>query len=226
MANKELRNKGKALAVFIDIEKAYDMLWREGLLFKLSKIGIDGQMFNWIKHFLYDSTFQVKIGDFVSDIFTLQFGTPQGSVISPFLFLIMINDFHLKIKNMHYALYADDIVIWKMGRNIAHLQKYMQTCLDRVDTWFIKWGFTPSSSKTIAVPFSISSKNLPVKLTLNKDQIAVQHQFKFLGMIFDTRFTWKDHVAYIKAKCLKRLNLLRRVSGTSWGASKKYLIIL
>ena len=42
-------------------------------------------------------------------------------------------------------------------------------------------------------------------------------------MIFDTRFTWKDHVAYIKAECLKRLNLLRCVSGTSWGASKKSL---
>ena len=104
-------------------------------------------------------TFQVKIGDSLSDICTLQFGTPQGSVISPFLFLIMINDFNFKSKNMHYALYADDIVIWKTGRNIAHLQKSMQTCLDQVDRWFLKWGFKLSSSKTIAVPFSLSNKN-------------------------------------------------------------------
>ena len=136
------------------------MLWREGLLVKLSKIGINGQMFNWIKHFLSNRTFQVKIGDSLSDIFTIQFGTPQGSVISPLLFLIMINNFHLKTKNMHYALYADDIVIWKTGRNIAHLQKSMQTfCLGQVDTWSVKWGFKPSSSNTIAVPFSLSNKN-------------------------------------------------------------------
>ena len=177
------------MAVFIDIEKAYDMLWKEGLLVKLSKIGIDGQMFNWIKHLLSDRTFQVKIGNSLSDIFTLQFGTPHGSVISPFPFLIMRNDFNPKSINMHYALYADDIVVWKTGRNIAHLQKFMQTCLDQVDTWFLKWGFKPSSSKTIAVPFSLSNKKLPVKLTLNKDKITVQDKFKFLGMIFDTRFT-------------------------------------
>ena len=125
-------------------------------------MGIDGQMFNWIKHFLSDRTFQVKIGDSLSDVFTLQFGTPQGSGISPFLFLIMTNDFHLKSKNMHYVLYADDIVIWKTGRNIAHLQKSLQPYLDQVDTWFFKWtrGFKPSQSKTIAVPFSPSNKKL------------------------------------------------------------------
>ena len=83
---------------------------------------------------------------------------------------------------MHYALYFDDIVTWKTARNFIHLQKSIQTCQDYVDKWFLKCGFKPSSSKTIAVTFSLSNKKkLSVKLTLNKAQITVRYKFKFLG---------------------------------------------
>ncbi len=44
-------SKEAVLVIFFDIEKAYDMLWKEGLLIKLNKMGIGGRMFNWIKDF-------------------------------------------------------------------------------------------------------------------------------------------------------------------------------
>lgn len=54
------------IAVFFDIEKAYDTLWREGLLIKLNKIGIGGKFYNWVLDFLFERTFQVKIGEDLS----------------------------------------------------------------------------------------------------------------------------------------------------------------
>ena len=84
------------------------MLWRAGLLAKLKKIGINGRMFAFIKDFITDRIFQVQIGNERSSTRTLENGTPQGSVISPILFLIMINDMSAVINVAHLSLFADD----------------------------------------------------------------------------------------------------------------------
>ncbi len=75
--------KSFLVAVFFDIEKAYDTLWREGLLIKLNKIGIGGRMYNWILDVLFEHSFQVRVGEEMSASYDILNGTPQGSVISP-----------------------------------------------------------------------------------------------------------------------------------------------
>ena len=55
-------NKEVVAAVFFDVEKAYDMLWREGLMIKLPNAGVEGKMFNWLMDFLRGRTIQVKVG--------------------------------------------------------------------------------------------------------------------------------------------------------------------
>ncbi len=82
-------------AVFFDIEKAYDTLWKGGLPIKLNKLGIGGKFYNLVLDF--ERTFQVKIGEEISDPYNILNGTPQGSVISPILFNLMINDLFNKI---------------------------------------------------------------------------------------------------------------------------------
>ena len=78
-------------AVFLDLEKAYDMLWREGTLAELQSLGVKGQMYNYILDFLSDRTFQVRVGDTISDRYTQETGTPQGAVLSPTIFNVLIN---------------------------------------------------------------------------------------------------------------------------------------
>lgn len=58
-------NRESVVAVFFDIEKAYDMMWREGLLIKLGKLGIKGQMYRWIKDFLLGRAIKVRIGNVI-----------------------------------------------------------------------------------------------------------------------------------------------------------------
>ncbi len=83
---KALIMKEFLVAVFFDIKKAYDTLWREGLLVKLNKIGIGGRMYNWILDVLFERSFQVRVGEEMSASYDILNGTPQGSVISPILF--------------------------------------------------------------------------------------------------------------------------------------------
>ncbi len=139
---KAQENKETKIAVFLDIEKAYDMMWKEGVLIKLHKLGIGGRGFNWIKDFLYERNTQVRIGSELSNQYTVENSTPQGSVVSPLLFIIiMINDIFVKVPaDIGRSLFADDGALWKRGRNMEYVVRKVQGALDKVVEWGSEWG--------------------------------------------------------------------------------------
>lgn len=125
---KALINREAVLTVFLDIEK--DMLWKEGLLIKLYDAGIRGRMFNWIKCFLSERSIQVRVGGCIGGSLSVDNGTPQGSVITPVLFNIMINDMFDTVEGgFMKSLFADDGALWKSGRNLKYLFGQMQCAL-------------------------------------------------------------------------------------------------
>ena len=81
------------VVVFLDIKKAYDMVWAFGLLKELHGIGLRGNLPFFIKNFMNNRTLQVKISTFLSRKFNLDNGLPQGSILSVFLFLLAINNY-------------------------------------------------------------------------------------------------------------------------------------
>lgn len=83
---KAQANKEAVVAVFFDIEKAYDMMWKEGLLIKIDKMSIGGKLYNWIKDVLFGGYIQVRVGNSISDKFFVENGTSQGSVKSSTVF--------------------------------------------------------------------------------------------------------------------------------------------
>ena len=94
--------EGKVVAaVFLDLEKAFDLMWTTGTIMQLSEFGIDGRMLKWIHNFLVDRKIQVRVGNEISDPHTLENGCPQGSVISPILFNAIINTLSDKLKNIN-----------------------------------------------------------------------------------------------------------------------------
>lgn len=152
---KSLIMKEVMVTVFLDIEKAYDTMWREGLLIKLGKLGINGKMYNYILDFLSQHTIRVKVGAAVSDEFIIENGIPQGSAISPILFNIMINDIYEKLGDSNEGLlYADDAVIWRRGRNIAYINDKIQKDIHILEQWGIDWGFKFSIPKSQVMYFT------------------------------------------------------------------------
>ncbi|KAI9565067.1 putative R-directed D polymerase from mobile element jockey-like [Daphnia sinensis] len=83
--------KKSTVAVFLDIKKAYDSIWIQGL-FKMASMGITGAILAWLKNFVTGRSMCVRIGDQESSRKTISNGVPQGEVISPILFNIMMND--------------------------------------------------------------------------------------------------------------------------------------
>ena len=94
----------------------------KGTIDKNEKYGDDWQCFSFVENFLSDRTLQVRVGAALSDTQLLDNGTTQGSVISPLLFLLMINDLPDSLHGVETSLFADDSCIYKSGKNLDKIR--------------------------------------------------------------------------------------------------------
>ena len=223
---QSLNNNKYTVAIFLDLKKAFDMVWTTGILEKMQDLGITGRMYTWIKDFLSNRTFQVKVEGHLSDIHKLENGTPQGSVISPILFLIAINDFPELDNGVKKSIFADDSAIWKSGGSLDQLTKQVQKAMDRIGEWTQRWGFNLSTEKTIGIVFCAPKKPDQTTILLEGKQIKFETHTKFLGMVMDNRLTWRRHIEHVEKKCKQVLNLLRCISGQTWGADKTTMLMI
>ena len=212
--------KESVVVVFFDIEKAYDMMWREGVLIKLHMLGVGGRVFNWVRDFLSERVIRVRIGAEVSGGYTVSNGTPQGSVISPLLFSVMINDVFSRVGgDVGRALFADDGALWRRGRNLAHVVDKVQGAVDVVVEWAHDWGCRFSVEKTKTVCFTRKRDVGGWKLRMYGKELERVESFKYLGVVFDSKLTWGEHVRRVEGRCRKVINVMRCLSGRDWGAS-------
>ena len=147
--------KQMTLGVFLDLEKAFDMVWREGIIEQLSKMGVKGKPLEWIHNFLQDRSIQVRVGSALSEPLVVENGTPQGSVLSPLLFIIMMNAIPNPCKGVELSTYADDIALWTTGTSARAMTTRMQKQLNTAKFLFAN-GFKISASKSQAVLFTNS----------------------------------------------------------------------
>ena len=221
-------NREHVVSVFFDLEKAYDTTWRYGILKDLHDLGLRGRLPVFIRSFLEDRTMQVRVGSTLSDFYDQEQGVPQGSILSTTLFNIKINNIVKCLDSKtDGSLYVDDFGICYRSKNMRTIERKLQQCINRIEDWATSNGFKFSKSKTQCVHFCKLRKvhNDPV-LYLYGSPIPVVEESKFLGVIFDRKLSFIPHIRYLKAKCLRALNLLKVLSHTSWGADRFTLLHL
>lgn len=129
-------------------------------------------MYNYILDFLSQRSIRFKVGNAVSDEFIIENGIPQGSVISPILFNIMINDIYEKLGDSNEGLlYADDAVIWRRGCNISYVNDKIQKDIHVFEQWGIDWGFKFSITKSQVVYFTRKKVPETYKIMLYNQQL-------------------------------------------------------
>lgn len=141
-------------AIFIDILKAFDKVWHEGLFFELRSINTPTYLFNVIWSFLSDRQYSVRRNDSASNLKSILAGVLQGSKLSPILFNHCVSDISQSPRT-HIVVFADDTIIFIELRNIeaitTNLQAHLNTLQRRCKSWRIKIN----ASKSIVLILSL-----------------------------------------------------------------------
>ena len=141
------------VAIFFDLEKAYDTTWKRGILNKLHELGVKGRLAHFLEGFLESRVFKVRAGATYSDTFEQEMGVPQGSILSPTLFNVQINDIAkvakeaLRGKHSECSLFVDDFALCVSASTIEHAERALQGCVNKVQEWVCKNGFKFSENK-------------------------------------------------------------------------------
>ncbi|KAM7281852.1 hypothetical protein ISCGN_002013 [Ixodes scapularis] len=121
----------------LDLTKAFDTIRHDAVLENLEKLGVGRRTFNYIQDFLSDRTAQISIGGVTSDDINLGGrGTPQGSVLSPYLFNVAMIELPAKlskIEGLHHSIYADDITLWMTGGCDGFIQDTLQEAIRTIE---------------------------------------------------------------------------------------------
>lgn len=186
----------------LDLEKAYDTVWHDALIYKFHKYEYPLYITKTIQSFLKDRTLPVKYNNTTSTSRTIQAGVPQGAVLSPALFNHYINDIP-KNKNTTLALYADDTAIMATSSKEAMAVTYTQRQLDEIVKFFHKWKLQLNADKTQAIIFTKRRKieNKP-PLTINGTQIQEETELKYLGVVLDKTLTFTKHINETRKKTI------------------------
>jgi len=225
--SESIKRNQHTILVALDLEKAYDMVWKNRVIDILSRWSIDGNMLKFLHNFLTDRTIQVKVNNILSDHTAIENGLPQGSVISVTLFLVAINDIFSEIqKPVRYTLFADDCNIYCSGTDSRSTVAHLQNSINSLTRWSSKSGFKFSASKTQCIIFNKKKNNLLHHIYINNIPTTYTDNIRILGMIFDSKFSWTPHLKRLKINCNTKMKIIKTLSHLTWGADKESLLLI
>lgn len=206
--SRERRHRAVA---FIDFSKAFDRVDHASFLYKLHLRGVGPRVWRFFDAFLRGRRFRVVACGFFSDWFIAEAGVPQGSVLGPFVFLVLIDDLPRCIESVGGAcqLFADDVTLW--GRSLGYAgDKQLQRSLSTLLDWALLWKLLINLDKSCYIVFSYR-RYLPSFEIGGEPLKAVRHA-RYLGVWFSADLSWAYHAQRVLTKARASSNLICRVA--------------
>ena len=203
--------------VSLDASSAFDRVWHEGLLFKLKSKGINGKLLEWFSSYLTNRRQRVVIKGQASRWAEILAGVPQGSILGPLLFLIYIDDIVNDIEC------NDTSTLETISDPILSFDKINRD-LTRLYIWSNQWLVSFNPTKTAYITFSkkLIRQNYP-DLFLGGEKLKQVSTHKQLGVIFNDKMTFDNHIRENCTKAMKRVTILKRLN-TSLPRTSKLVV--
>lgn len=214
-------------AIFLDINKAFDSVWHEGLLYKLYLLNCPKYLLYVIKDYLNNRFLRVKVNSEYSTNFSTQQGVPQGSPLSPLLYNIYCHDIYTNEDhntfndNLYILQYADDTALVSHNSSITSTLTKLQQLMDRTLTWFNLWRLKANPLKSQLIVFNHSQTNNSPTISINGQIVENKPTANYLGMHLDHKLNFNHHTKLVKKKCITRGKHFRSLTYKNKGINKK-----
>jgi ribonuclease HI len=216
--NKRLNRRSTSL--FLDVKGAFDHVSKNQLLATLRKLQLPTNLIAWVSSFLQDRQLRLSFDGQTEEFSSIETGIPQGSPVSPILFLIYIRDLFDSSGNVTFRSYMDDISITtattSLKKNVQILEREARRIYQLAEKNCIQFDL----SKTELLHWTTEKVAKTTELKLpNGDIVKSQGVVKWLGIWFDANRTFKQHVATRVAQATATFHRLARLANSERGLS-------
>ena len=198
-----------------DISKAFDRVWHDGLIYKLKRCGVSGQLLFLIQSLIKDRKQRTVLNGQSSNWGDISAGVPRGSILGPLFFLVYINDLAVGLK-CNVKLFADDTSLFTVVEDSNTAANDMNYDLDLISQWAHTWrmSFNPDPEKQ-AVELTFSRKKIEIDhpvIRFNNIPVKKVVEHKHLGIILDSKLSFSAHIKSAISKTRKGIGLLKSLS--------------
>lgn len=186
-----IENRDICSAIFLDVSKASDAVWHSGLLQKLNLI-LPKDYCSFLTSYISERYYRVRVDDDYSNIYPINTGVPQGSVLGPILYILFTRDIPVST-TCEIGTFADDTVLMSTAKTEQEAAANLQSALDEVTQWTKKWKIDINSSKSNHIYFT-NREIIQYPLFIDNQLVPIVNKAKYLGMTLDTKLKWKEHV--------------------------------
>ena len=201
-------------AVFIDLSKAFDTVDHALLLQKLRHYGIENLELKWFEDYLTNRMQVVDYQNAMSDFQSITSGVPQGSILGPLLFILLVNDLPSTVVHCSLLMYADDTVLFYSAKDVNVIEEKLNENLGLIGNWLRKNSLFINKEKTECLLFGTPGKLSNIEsfqVHINDYVIKRVSKFKYLGIHLDECLSWKAHIKSVVSKAGKRIGMLGRL---------------
>ena len=216
----------RTVLVAVDFKGAFDTVWRRGLLRKLADFNIPPRWLQWLRSFLADRRACVRWNEDLSRTRVISQGVPQGSPLSPLLFLLFVSSIPAAIQDANPEIlpvqYADDLTLEGANIDPHRAGASVQESLRGLERWCVENHMRLAPEKTEALLISTHPRENNGKLQLNLSllnrPVRIKPTIRILGVTIDSTLTMSSQVREAAAKIRQRCGALSAVGARSWGA--------
>lgn len=208
--NAAKRRKSTGM-VLLDVEKAFDSVWHNGLIYKLQQMQFPMTLTKLLMSYLSNRKFGVSVGDAVSALRNVPAGVPQGSVLGPLLYGLYMSDITCP-EFCELALYADDTALYSTARFAGTAITKLTAGLHCLLQYFQKWKIKINCAKTQAIYFAYRRGGTQIqpstKVRADGCDIEWADEVKYLGLTIDRRLTFAGNTTRALERAMRAYHAL------------------